>query len=817
MSAFSKPVGRLAAITSVLLCLALPAGAQRLGGGSAPAEDLPLLKDDGKCPEETSSGERRTFREYRAELRGAGSREVILPGVVLYADADLARPLRVPPLDFGTEVTVLRWNQGGLDSHLIKRTTDKGARCAWIENAALLPEDRNEPLPIEALRADGLAGFSGVGSTLDAKVLVRNHYDADDDSAATGAPVYFRYTDPEPYKSLKIFNVLNVFDYVEHAGKVWFFVGGEKASEGRGAKQTLYGWARAEDLIPWSTLMNVYYRQGKDGVQIYENNSQAERGGEGFAAKADDEDLPEDRNVPRFPLLETVTQGPITVHRIAFPGTACDSAGNCISALASAVERAELGDEMWKAESIDFLFVIDATESMRKYFAPVVKGVRAFLKEADPGDRIKVRFSVIVYGDFLSRDSGRGSFQFARVVPFGSTKNEEQLDYLVGAESFTDNMYDLPEAAFAALIKAIKEAEWRDKAGWRMVIWIGDHPNRGGSLGGSRRIAYTENDVARALKDVDNGVWTAINVRGNYNAPYNGLFVEQAERILDLTKDAKGRPAGLPPRQAYDSVSTAETPEQVTEAVKASLFGILASGKDVLAWMERMKRGEDLDEGVDSSLPSAVLARKWIEENLGMSDEELRAFFKRSQLVREGWVRQPPGDPDFDYWVSVKPDEMADLVEAGDALCETLSDTSPDFNEVRDAMLATLRGVTGDVPKLTGPADETNIRLFLEKRLHVPKEQFSELLGKDIDGFVDWYKTADPGVRNAFSEGICRKSGLLRLAQNGLRVVRGPEDIVFDKRLRTWGPRDGSTRPFNWVWGTEDGIHYYYIPLEYVL
>jgi len=466
MSAFSKPVGRLAAITSVLLCLALPAGAQRLGGGSAPAEDLPLLKGDGDCPEETSSGERRTFREYRAELRGAGSREVILPGVVLYADADLARPLRVPPLDFGTEVTVLRWNQGGLDSHLIKRTTDKGARCAWIENAALLPEDRNEPLPIEALRADGLAGFSGVGSTLDAKVLVRNHYDEDDDSAATGAPVYYRYTDPEPYKSLKIFNVLNVFDYVEHAGKVWFFVGGEKASEEGGAKQTLYGWARAEDLIPWSTLMNVYYRQGKDGV-------------------------------PRFPLLETVTQGPITVHRIAFPGTACDSAGNCISALASAVERAELGDEMWKAESIDFLFVIDATESMRKYFAPVVKGVRAFLKEADPGDRIKVRFSVIVYGDFLSRDSGRGSFQFARVVPFGSTKNEEQLDYLVGAESFTDNMYDLPEAAFAALIKAIKEAEWRDKAGWRMVIWIGDHPNRGGSL--ERRRAGVERRGQRGL------------------------------------------------------------------------------------------------------------------------------------------------------------------------------------------------------------------------------------------------------------------------------------------------------------------------------
>jgi hypothetical protein len=510
-----------------------PLGAARWRG---PAEDLPLLADDGACPE-SATGER-TFREFRAELRGAGPRQVILPGVVLYADADLALPLKAPPLYFGTEVTVLRWDQGPIDSHLIKYDSFTGARCAWIENAALLPEDRNEPLPIDALSADGIPGFSGVGSTLDAKVLVRNQYDEDDDSAATGAPVYYRYTDPEPYNILKIFNVLNVFDYVEHGGKVWFFVGGEKASEEGGAKVVLHGWVPAENLIPWSTLVAVYPRPGKNGAQIYENNTQAERGGEDFASVGH-ENLPEDRNVPRFPLLETVTQGPITVHRIAFPGAACNSAGNCISAPASAVERAELGDEMWNA--------------------------------------------------------------------------------------------------------------------------------------------------------------------------------------------------------------------------------------------------------------------------------------LRGRLVREGWVRQDRSDPDWDYWLAVKPDEMADLVEAGDVLCETLSDTSPDFNEIRDAMLATLRAVTGAVPKLAGPADETNIRMFLDKRLHVPKEQFSELLGKDIDGFVDWYATAAPGERNAFGEGVCRKSGLLRLALNGQRVVGGPEDIVFDKRLRTWGPRDGSTRPFNWVWGTEDGIHWFYIPLEYVL
>ncbi|WP_133511100.1 toll/interleukin-1 receptor domain-containing protein [Candidatus Thiosymbion oneisti] len=777
----------------------------------------PHIATDGACSEITSGGERRTFREYRAELRSSAARQVILPEIQIFADDELTKALSGLSLRFQSEVTVLRWNQGRLNSHLVKFTTERGPRCGWIEKNALLPVDRNQPLPIETLRADGIGGFTGRGSTLDAKVLIRNRFDKDDPDAdtTTGARVYYRYTDAEPYSTLRIFNVLNVFDYAEHHGEVWFFVGGERATADGGVKQYLYGWVRADEVIPWSSLVNVYYMPGKDDIHIYENNSEAERGRDWFAKKGDGVEPP-DRNIRRFPLLDTIVQGqpPVILHQIAFPSTACDSSGHCISAQATALKRAELGDELWKAENIDFLFVIDATESMGKYFGPVVKGIRAFLRETDPGDRIKLRFSVVVYGDFLKRSSGGRGFQFARVIPFGSTKNEEQLEYLTRAGSFIDNMSDLPDAAFAALVKAVKEAAWHDTAGWHLVIWIGDHPNRGPGMTGNRPPAYTERDVVAALKKHSKqSVWTAINVRGNYQAPYNDLFMEQAEQILTLTGGW-----GIPPRRAYDAATRDETLAQITESVKDNLFAILAAGKKIPEVLARVGAGEDLDEIVPPDAgPSAILEEKYVKERLGMDDQDIRTVFSRGPLWREGWIRQDPQDPDWAYWLSVKPDEMAEIVAAAENLCETLSDTAPDFNRIKDAMMATLRSVTGDVPKLAGRQDETNIRDFLSKRLHVPKEQFSELLAKDIDGFVDWFKHADHGERNGFSERICKKSALLRMAQRGQRVDGGTEDIIFGKRLHVWQAKEGRARKFNWIWGTEHGIHYYYIPLDYVL
>ena len=817
----------VAGLVAALLTAPYPADAQffkdRFGGGESRkerADTSATLPADGTCPEIESGGSE--AREGFARRKLEAPKQVILPDVQLFREASLTNPVTGLTVPFQDYLRVLQWDEGPLRSHLVKIDTARGPKCGWIEREALLPRERTKPIQIKDLRADVRRRFGNLSdtSTLDAKVLVRNRFDDDDDAMTTGARVYYRFSDPEPYDTLRIFNVLSVFDYAEYGGELWYFVGGERDHEELGTKLQLFGWVRAKELIEWSSLMNLYYAEGKSGLKIYEDNGAALSDGAWFAEQGT---APEnrERNIPRFPLLETLKQRDKSLHRIAFPGKACTSDGECISAEDFALIRTEAADEVWAAEKIDFLFVIDATESMQRYFKLVVQGIKGFLADIDPGDKNNVRFSIVVYGDFMGP---RGTEQqFARQIPFGSSSADsaKQLDYLLRTDTFIDNMRDLPEAAFGALSQAIREASWRKSAGWKMVIWIGDHPNRGDGLNGNRPAAYSEADVASALESI-RGAWAAINVRGRYDATYNELFLTQGTRILEQ-RDGRG----LPPRRAYAAGGKSETDADVVQAVRENLHGILKAGKGVPRVMKMLAADEDLSEedlemSNDLDTASAVLSLKYVREDLSMSDEDIRRFFKRSQLVREGWVRQDgidrePKDPNYRYWISVKWDEMDDLVAAAELLCETLSDTGPDRNRIQDAMVATLEAVTGDKPHVAAQNDEATISEFLNKRLHVPVENFSPLFEQSIDSFVSTYMSKSADWAESFRIDACKKSALLRMAKAGRRVDLGVDDIIYDKRTREWSPSEGKAYDFEWTWGTEHGIRYYYVPLDYIL
>jgi hypothetical protein len=798
-----------------LACTAVQGGIQDRFGGGLAAADLPVAAD-GACPPAPELPPDCDFRCKRRLVKKAAPRQIIMQQTAVYEDVGLKRPQPKQELSFGNKVKVTLWEQGRLGSHFVLYETASGPRCGWIENAAILPEGRNGPMKISDLGEEGIAEFKlrGKGSGLDAKLLVQNDYKKDDPGRGKGARVYYNFTDPTPYQTIKIFNVLSVYDYARYKGDVWYFVGGTHDTRAKGSEQILYGWLKSSDVIPWSTLVNVYYGDGKHALEIYETDAEAESATNAFAHQGDDSpaDGKKDKIIPRFPMLDTIKTESVVLHEIAFPGEACDSQGHCISASAMAGARDKLGSEVFTASNVDFLFVIDATKSMVKYFPYVVRGIKEFLDEVNAEDRASARFSIVVYGDFLNKTSDREGFQFARVVPFGSADNRRQMEKLMTAKYFDDNMADLPEAAFAALVKAIKRADWRKEAGWRLTIWIGDHPNRGGSLTGHRKQVYTEKDVIAAL-DPERGVWAAVNVAGSYQPEYNNLFMTQAQRIYE----GFDKGFGIKPQRAYDMRSIKETPGGIVKAVKEKLHNIKYQGNKVPEAMALKALGLSAKE-IDRRLPGAVLARRYVEERLSMSDAELKEFFERSQLVRRGFVRQSKGgvDPDWRYWVSFKPSDMEDIVNASENLCETLSEDAPELNTVRETMVSVLKGVTGDSPEDSDDPDET-LRLFLAKRLQVPVEQFSDLLDKNIDGFVKWYIGAPHSETEKFKVLMCKKSALLRLAFNGKRVANDLSDLEFISSSNAWGPRAGTARSFNWLWKSEHGVGFYYIPLDYIL
>lgn len=815
----SRPIciGQLVGI-ALLGIWCIQAQAQGVSNDFGPSADAaesdtvayPLIAKDGTCPM-LEYGDDSEPRDYRRALLLTRPRQIVLPEVRVHRDVDLTKELQDISLDFQQEVRVLRWDAGRMACHLVKFDTLRGPRCGWIARDALLAKNRDWPMQIRDLHRLGMGelfGSQSANSTLDAKVLVQNRFDKEGDGIGTSARVYHRLSDSEPYRTLLAYSVLKIFEIAMHDGERWLFVGGERLTEDGNIKQNLYGWVRADEVIPWSTRISVYFASEAQGEKIYQSSQQAAREGDWFAQQTKTSE-PADNIIPRFPLLDTVpAPGGVWLHKIAFPGLACTKDGNCISANAYQGKRSGVAAEVWKADKIDFLFVIDASESMVRYFPLVVQSIREFLNDIEPDARKQMRFSIVVYGDFLSAESD--SFQFARVIPFGNSGALGALDNLLKAKPFVDNMKDLPDAAFAALSKAIREANWRKRAGWRMVIWIGDHPNRVPEQTGNRPLAFTKQDVALALAEVGNGVWSAINVRGSYQRQYNELFIEQAGDILDLVDDY-----GFPPRRAYDADSIAETDAQVIASIRDNLHGVLFASKEVPRVLEMMAAGQSVP--ADALQQAGVpLAMSYIHNHLGLNDDEIGRLFQHSPLVMEGWVRQDPAAPGFRYWVSLKIDEIDDLINISEELCETLSDETPDFNRIKDAMIGILKGLTGDVPRLIGN-EEPTVRAYLSKQLYLPVEHFSLLLAKDIDGFVDWYMKSPPREIQAFRTQVCKKATLMRLVRENKRVDGELDAIDFNPRLRIWQARDGSTRPFDWIWGTEHGIFYYSVPLDYML
>jgi hypothetical protein len=777
----------------------------------------PPIAIGGACPRNTGPSGTSSFDDMRRALEEGGERQVILDQVPVFSD--LVQNNQVPglTLNFQDQVKVLQWNQGPLESHFVKFDTDSGERCGWIARDALLPKDRGKPMTVGNLSARGVLGYEDQSkeSTLDAKVLVRNRFDRKDPSASEGARVYRSYRDPRPYNTLRIFDVLNVYDVAQTPQDTWFFVGGEQAPPGGGVPtQTVYGWVRSNEVIPWSTRVTVYYSPDKPNAEIpiFARDSDAVAANNPMATREQDDTEPAKDNIPRFPLLDTERPtDDLDIHAIAFPGIACDRSGQCITARASAEKRGRVGRQVWRAMNIDFLFVIDGTESMGRYFRRVVQGIRDFLDHAGPEDADRIRFSVVVYGDFKSAAASPQDIQYQHVVPFGERNNSRDLDKLLNRPIFKDPLRDYPEAAFAALIRAVREAKWRPDAAWRMTVWIGDHPNRDAEMHDHRDPIRSPGDVAGAIQSVE-GLWAAINVRGNYLRPSNDRFLSQAKAILSGTKSW-----GLEPLRAYDNQSGTESPQQIAHNVKSSLDEILKATKDVPK--EILRRGTDrpVEDSGDRNLPHAVLARRFVEERLGLSEEELHNFFSRSQLVVEGFVRQSKDDPDWRYWLAVKPPQMGEIVHAAQRLCDTLSYKPPQFDPIRDAMLETVKSLAGDVPRIGGPEDETNIRLFLNKRLHVPVDRLPPLLDHDLDGFVAWYPSAAPSETEAFRDDMCKKATLLELARNNVRLANEADDLEYDEVTRRWRPKQGRAKEFNWIWSTEHGIAYFYVPLDYAL
>lgn len=252
--------------------------------------------------------------------------------------------------------------------------------------------------------------------------------------------------------------------------------------------------------------MNLFFKDGATGVQVYGTPRDALGGTNPIGSRIPGDDPPPDRNVVRWPILESLRSDEVSIlFKIAFPGSAClEGKKLCVTPTKFAERRSNLAERLDKGELIDILFVIDSTESMERYFPHVVTAVKNFL-DGPQVDASRVRFSVTLYGDYRNESANSyNDIDFETVVPFGAPANGAEMQTLLRRKQpFADQMHDLPEAGFAALIRSIRASTWRPDAGWRLVVWIGDHPDRddeilrNNKIANHHKIVYSTADVAQ--------------------------------------------------------------------------------------------------------------------------------------------------------------------------------------------------------------------------------------------------------------------------------------------------------------------------------
>jgi hypothetical protein len=741
----------------------------------------PIIPFSGECPptKDECQDSQGNLDEDCLRLKFEGNRQIILPKVNLYRESDLDEPIHNSQLAFRDQVTVLKEKVGYLRASLVRASNQ---RCGWIPENAILGSN---PLLVKDIR--GVEGFDDEDNKLNAKVLVRN---LPDERVSNSVPLYDAVGGREIGR-LKIFGIYNIYTYQNHQGKTYFLVGGQKVTENM-LEPVLLGWVKADEVIPWSSAMNLYYAPGKTNIPIYGSEKDAINQANPIATQGNRHIEPEKNNIPRFPVLDhRKVNKDITLYKMAFAGEACISK-NCISAREIAMRRGQLGEAIKNTEHIDILFVIDATESMDKYFKPVVKAVQSFATEIASNVN-KVRFSVVAYGDYHSREYNQDKIQFLRAVPFSDTNNTEKMKRLVQVSTFDDPLKDRPEAAFAALIKAINKAKWRNVAGLRLVIWIGDHPNHNDDV-------LKTKDVVKAL-DAKKAIWSAINVKGKYRKSFNESFISQAKTI-----SSQSGGWAFPIVKTYQSRLSKDT-STVQKRVKDKLHEIYDTSIQIAKQIIEITttgKASPVDK-----LPSAILAERYIKERLNISEKDMRDIYSRTQLITQGYVRQHNND--FAFWISMSAPTFNKLHDRTKALCDALQYRS-NYDDIREAMMGTLEVVTGDKP-----SKNDNIGQFLSKRLNVPKENFSELLDQSLNEFVRWYVSPDtPEKKTQFKSNICLKAAMLDQVANNKRVDM-KNDMMFDERQAKWQPKPGAKiENFNWMWGAENGIRYFYIPLEYI-
>jgi hypothetical protein len=836
------------ALAAAVLALSPPGGAR--------AQTLPTVDAKGTCPrdEDLARINPEIDGSVGSQRRRTGS--PTRPDIPLYRNSTLIGPkvdqVPTPLSGFDDDLVVMVGAKlGSRGAAFVRRMRDNV--CGWMEVSDL--ERAATPLKLTQL-----PGFSttldreGKANRLDARVVVKNRLK--EDGSPERAPIFREPFDgPEPTDrigNVGYFEVLSVFEVRKKNGRCrslteegcFLKVGTSDVGRSRGSGEgtRTRGWMLGKDVEVWPSPLALYYKPGTSSLKIHATEPSS-RNGTPFADRgAEDRILayepsgryaePRELNIMRFPVIRGTLVGTPRpgqtatpfVYEVVFSGQAClAGGGGCIPEPAIKNELAKLNLVHEVVSKIDVLFVVDTTESMGPYLRSVVAAIKKQVDDLATSGDASMRYSIVLYGDYNEKRDDRLDY-FA--LPFSPVNDRAGIERLLSVKSYDDIHKDPPEAPFAALERAITEANWRADAAQRLVVWIADHGNRPPGTyhtrGGYTLVEdKTAQNVIDAIHRVDERMKAAATSGQATKTRFVALQVKGGSRAATQAEFAKfvADAHAISAALGENVFETIPAPATVAgDAEVSELRNAIANqiGLNV-GTARRLTQGvvetlEGNDRLLQDHLPEALLAREYLEQ-LGFPVERLREMGRRIQVVQRGFVFQSGAEGDFRYWLGLRRPEFENFRASVYELCESLPYPEREEN-IEEAILKLVKLLTfGD------PEPGQNLRDYLARVFSVPADHISTVLEGTPDQFVR--RLGQPAERPLVVTKVCRSAKLLNMIGEGQAVDNPAQDIT----VMTEGANIGRTsfrpgvtpRQFDWRWTSPDSrAQWFFVPMDYL-
>lgn len=737
-------------------------------------------------------------------------------------------------------ITSLRCHYSDRDLVLISSAKGEGNYCGWVRKENLiqfssdagvagadplsqalgLDEDCPQVTPLSIKRYCLI--MSGLDlpiaecenplvkeSPFETKFIVFNAYQntgADSVSRVT-IPVYETYTGEDAAQQraeAKIFNVLRVYNAKKgDDGIVRYLVGANY--------NNMLGWMSAEAGTIWySKLATFFAASGVESV-MSDVPHVADAEALGVVPANISAMVSGPREYRRYPVLidnrEDVASGNPSNNPyldIAFIGSFCEGETRLLCAGEDDVGSAAPLELLNRA---DILFLIDGTKSMEPYFKLVSDAVTT--ASADFLGNVNIQFGAAIYGDFV-RPSARGlddEMQFSTVIELDSIIDGDEFEDLPQTTLFIrDPLRDKPEAAHAALYRAVNTTGWRGDSP-KYVIHIADHGDRV--------------RPPQALLDAlisEKIIYLPVAVRGEAVSPASDRFVEDAREIFERHLSPNGEPLAVAPLVTYTrgTVNRANEYSAILSAVRSSME--LGNKARDITLDELYGRTSPGDTATSRYVPGyAALTRAAMDLYLGETAISAADVEKRTIAAR-GYVKTARvGDleTNWDYFAEIRASDL-DLLERNfETLCYKILDS--DAREANaNAIWVLIETLTGD--KLR---DMDDFAAYLNDRDKIPLAK-QTILGPGLLQLATALSDTSPEAKarlGKFQRSVCRTAKLMELVQGRVKL-----DNPFEQRNGVEGDliwrdvaythRNGY--PHSWIFTDDFQETSIFLPLSYL-